>query len=120
MNRDGSAVTVPLPGTKELIGLPAVAADQQQATAVALGVLRASECGTWLVIEERLGLPRTAETLGGQALMDVYVRPEMVTHVSFVKAVDQQRPYRGGAEDDRRSSRDDDVALGKPLIHTGR
>jgi hypothetical protein len=91
MDQQGRPQTVTVPGTDRVIGLPAVA-EQQQATAVAVGVLRPSDDGTWLVVEERIGIPRSAEALGGQALMDVYVRPEMVTHVSFVKAVELRRP----------------------------
>ncbi len=104
IDKTGLPATVQVPNTNRVIGLPAVA-EQQQATAVAVGVLRASEDGTWLVIEERLGIPRSAESLGGQALMDVYVRPEMVTHVSFVKAVELRR-HR------------EDVDLRRPLTDT--
>ncbi len=92
----GRPASVRVPGTDKVIGLPVVA-DQQHPTAVATGVLRPSEDGTWLVIEERIAIPRTAESLGGQALMDVYVRPELVTHVSFVKAVEMHRPMRDDA-----------------------
>jgi len=94
MDKNGEPQTVRVPGSDRVIGLPGIV-EPMQPTAVAVGVLRASECGTWLVIEERLGIPRTAESLGGQALMDVYVRPEMVTHVSFVRAV-ELRPRRDG------------------------
>jgi hypothetical protein len=100
LNRKGLPVTAVVPQTNkqhagQIIGMPAVP-DQPQIAAVALGVLRASEDGTWLVIEERIGIPnperlgRDAEPLG-QVLMDVYVRPEMVTHISFVKAVELRR-----------------------------
>lgn len=91
---NGNVQVVQVPGTTRVIGLPAVATEQQQATAVAIGVLQPSEDGTWLVIEERIGIPRSGENLGGQALMDVYVRPEMVTHISFVKAIELRRPTR--------------------------
>lgn len=90
-DKEGNVQAVQIPNTNRVIGLPAVA-EQQQATAVAVGVLRASEDGTWLVIEERIGIPRSAHSLGGQALMDVYVRPELVTHFSFVKAIEMIRP----------------------------
>lgn len=96
-DQGGNVQVVQIPGTNRVIGLPAVATEQQQATAVAVGVLRPSEDGTWLIIEERIGIPRTAESLGGQALMDVYVRPEMVTHISFVKAIEMRRPARAEA-----------------------
>lgn len=96
VDQTGRPAMVQVPGTNRVIGLPAVA-EQQSATPVATGVLRASEDGTWLVIEERIAIPRSAEALGGQALMDVYVRPEMVTHVSFVKAVEMLRPQRTDA-----------------------
>ena len=91
-DKEGNVATAQVPGqVVRVIGLPSVAEDQkgqQQLTSVAVGVLNESEDGTWLVIEERIGIPRTAQSLGGQALMDVYVRPEMVTHISFVKAIE--------------------------------
>lgn len=90
---EGNVQAVQIPNTTRVIGLPAVA-EPQQAIAVATGVLRPSEDGTWLIIEERIGIPRSAHSLGGQALMDVYVRPEMITHVSFVKAIELRRPAR--------------------------
>jgi hypothetical protein len=89
-DKHGNVQTVRVPGSDRVIGLPGVV-EPIQPTAVAIGVMRASECDTWLIIEERLGIPRTAESLGGQALMDVHVRPEMVTHVSFVRAVELTR-----------------------------
>jgi len=89
----GNVQAVQIPNTTRVIGLPAVA-EPQQAIAVATGVLRPSEDGTWLIIEERIGIPRSAHSLGGQALMDVYVRPEFVTHISFVKAIELRRPAR--------------------------
>jgi hypothetical protein len=92
MDKEGRPQMVRVPGSERVIGLPGVV-DPAQPTHVAIGVLRASDCGTWLVIEERLGIPRTAESLGGQALMDVHVRPEMVTHVSFVRAVELTRRH---------------------------
>ena len=77
-------------GEPQVIGFPAEVSPPI-ATNVAIGVLRPAPCGTWLVIEELLGIPRTAESPGGRARMDVYVRPEMVTHISFVKEVDFAR-----------------------------
>lgn len=97
MDANGVPQTRQVPQTGQTIGLPGVVEGpdrQPPATMVAVGVLRPSEDGTWLVIEERIGIPRSAETLGGQALMDVYVRPEMVTHISFVKSVEMRRPQR--------------------------
>jgi hypothetical protein len=90
LDANGVPQTGVLPGNR-IIGMPSVP-EPPQVAVVALGVLRASEDGTWLVIEERIGIPRSAESLGGQALMDVYVRPEMVTHVSFVKSIELRRP----------------------------
>lgn len=80
-------------GKERLIGFPAVA--QGEPTLVAIGVLHPAPCGTWLVVEELLGIPRTAESPGGSARMDVLVRPEMVTHVSFVKEVNFPPRRRG-------------------------
>jgi hypothetical protein len=92
-DNEGTVQAVQIPNTTRVIGLPAVA-EPQQAIAVATGVLHPSEDGTWLIIEERIGIPRSAHSLGGQALMDVYVRPEFVTHISFVKAIELRRPAR--------------------------
>ena len=97
----GNVTAVRVPETGQIIGHPAVA-DQEKATGVAIGVLHPSEDGTWLVIEQQIGIQRSdeecsrlgivvrspADKLKGHALMDVYVRPEMVTHISFVKAVE--------------------------------
>lgn len=89
-DKEGNVQAVQVPGTTRVIGLPAIA-EPQAAVAVATGVLGASEDGTWLIIEERIGIPRSAHHLGGQALMDIYVRPEFVTHISFVKAIELRR-----------------------------
>jgi hypothetical protein len=92
IDKEGRPQMVRVPGSDRVIGLPGIV-EPAQPTHVAIGVLRASECGTWLIIEERLGIPRTGESPGGQALMDVHVRPEMVTHVSFVRAVELTRRH---------------------------
>jgi hypothetical protein len=101
LDAEGNPQVKTLPGTNKVIGLPGTIVNekgQEQITAVAIGVLRESEDGSWLVIEERIGIPRSATFPGGQALMDVYVRPEMVTHVSFVRQVTMQgRPNREDA-----------------------
>ena len=86
-DKNGNPQTARVPGSDRVIGLPGVV-EPAAPTHVAVGVIRASECGTWLIIEERIGIPRTAESLGGQAFLDVYVRPETITHVSFVRAVE--------------------------------
>lgn len=91
----GSPETRVLPGTDRVIGLPEVV-DASAPTHVAIGVLGPSKCGTWLVIEERLGIPRSAESPGGTCKLNVHVRPESVTHVTFVKEVEVAR--RRGAD----------------------
>lgn len=99
-DNEGNVQVVQVPGGS-LIGLPSVAlapdekgSAREVMSAVAVGVLQPSDDGTWLIIEERLSIPRTGTSPGGQALMDVYVRPELVTHISFVKSVEFKRPNR--------------------------
>lgn len=76
-----------------VIGLPALV-EPATAQAVAIGILRPAPCGTWLIIEELVSIPRGGEFSGGHARMDVYIRPETVTHISFVKEIHADRQVR--------------------------
>lgn len=63
-----------------------------QIQSVAIGTLRASECGTLLVIEEMIALPGPTDDAPpvGAARMDIYARPEAVAFVSVVKQIEMR------------------------------
>lgn len=63
------------------VGVPQATPDP---TATATGVLAASECGQWIIIEEQIPIPRTAEYVGGLAKVHVYARPEAVAFITVM------------------------------------
>lgn len=86
-DKTGVPVRIPL-SDDVVVGAPQINAEP---TAGSVGVLRASECGTWLVLEQRVTIDRSGAYGGGVGRMDIYLHPAAVTYVTFVKSIEDDR-----------------------------